>query len=187
MFETDTDNRGQVGIGTLIVFIAMVLVAAIAAGVLVNTGDLLQQKAQQTGEESTAEVSDGVQVITQVGMLESFGGTIKVGELKLKVKKRPGAGDIDLGKTLFQYVKGGSKEELSGSDVGTTTILQETSDTATISIDLDSDGALTGTGNIEAGQTARITIVTQSGAQTEVILQPPETFAGKTGGEAIHL
>ena len=42
------ENEASVGIGTMIVFIALILVAAIAASVLIDTSNSLQSQAKKT-------------------------------------------------------------------------------------------------------------------------------------------
>ena len=95
----DTDSRGQVGIGTLIVFIAMVLVAAIAAGVLINTAGLLQSQAQQTGEETTAEVSNVVQVGEIVGYSNSTTEAIR--KVNITMRLASGSDPINLSQNSY--------------------------------------------------------------------------------------
>jgi len=56
------DDIGDMGIGAMIVFIAMVLVAGIAASVLIQTANRLEIQAMETGQETIGEVSTGLAV-----------------------------------------------------------------------------------------------------------------------------
>jgi len=125
LFDDDENDRGQVGIGTLIVFIAMVLVAAIAAGVLINTAGFLQSSAEESGEQSSAQVTNRLQVVNAVGEdIETVNNEYEVTTVKLTVKKAPGADNVDLTTTTAQWVSSDgtfnvvSKTALSG-DGGT--------------------------------------------------------------------
>lgn len=90
-----SDNHAQAGIGTLIIFIAMVLVAAVAAAVLISTSGVLQQKAQKTGTEAIAETSSNIMVDTVTGE-RATDTTTNLETYKIIVKPSAGTGRIDL-------------------------------------------------------------------------------------------
>ncbi|CAB3288799.1 Flagellin B3 [Methanocaldococcus lauensis] len=106
-------KRGAIGIGTLIVFIALVLVAAIAAAVIINTAGNLQQKASRVGEESTKQVASGVQVLKVEGYAPNKSD---IGCLAILVT--PNIGDeIDLSSTIVTLSNGHKKVSLIYSGV----------------------------------------------------------------------
>jgi archaellin len=61
--ETNND-WGSIGIGAMIVFIALILVAAVASAVIIQTGEKLQQNAQQTGSDTQEEIGGKINIIT---------------------------------------------------------------------------------------------------------------------------
>ena len=109
------DTRAQVGIGTLIIFIAMVLVAAVAAAVLIQTSGVLQQKAQATGKQATQEVSsnliikniEGVRAKTSASNLSS---TIDM--VKLKVGLNVGSAPVDINQVVISITDGTTTNNL---------------------------------------------------------------------------
>ncbi|MDG5758809.1 flagellin [Natronococcus sp. A-GB1] len=114
MFEQvhSEDQRGQVGIGTLIVFIAMVLVAAIAAGVLINTAGSLQSQASDTGSETQQAVANQIEVTHATGYTSSHDvvddsnldvDDDEIGYVDLIIKKSAGSDVIDLESMTVQY------------------------------------------------------------------------------------
>jgi flagellin FlaB len=87
-----TDSNAAIGIGSLIIFIAMILVAGIAASVIIQTMNSLQQQALVTGEETLRDVSSGVKVTHVSGYYN--GSTIS--QLAIFLSTTAGSDGIDL-------------------------------------------------------------------------------------------
>jgi flagellin FlaB len=92
------DDLGDMGIGAMIVFIAMVLVAGIAASVLIQTANRLEIQAMQTGQETTEEVSTGIGIEDITGEK----GTTAIEYVGITVSSRSGSKDIDLSNTVIE-------------------------------------------------------------------------------------
>ena len=93
------DDEADVGIGTLIVFIAMVLVAAVAASVIMQTAENLQQRAYAVGKQTIRDVSTGLRVISVTGYTDV--NKTKLEYLAIAITPRAGSYDVDLNKTLL--------------------------------------------------------------------------------------
>jgi flagellin FlaB len=95
---------GSIGIGAMIVFIAMVLVAGIAASVLIQTSTTLESQAMATGRETTEEVAGGIAVFDVEGHVAT-----DIDGLAITVRPRAGSPEIDLNETIILLTDGTTK------------------------------------------------------------------------------
>ncbi len=95
------NKRAEMGIGTLIIFIAMILVAAIAASVLIQTATSLQNRALLTGTRTQEQVGTALQVLQIHAENGTTGGTVD--DFFVKFKLSPGSEPIRLNDTLVEF------------------------------------------------------------------------------------
>ncbi|MCX9024930.1 MAG: hypothetical protein OIN85_02405 [Candidatus Methanoperedens sp.] len=170
------NENADVGIGTLIIFIAMVLVAAVAAAVLIQTSGVLQQKAQQTGKEATAEVSSNLKIVSVVGHVT--GGAIDIMNLSIEVSA--GGNPIDTSTLKVKYINNNSAGYITGPTNlvytedrtvdGSTTVLSS-GDLGKLSLTLPSA--------LNVRESATIQIIPETGTMVIKDVVAPATFGGR--------
>ncbi|WP_311171109.1 archaellin/type IV pilin N-terminal domain-containing protein [Halobellus ordinarius] len=210
--DNSDSNRGQVGIGTLIVFIAMVLVAAIAAGVLVNTAGFLQATAEEAGQESVDKVTNRVEVVNQHG---TVGPGNKIANITFTVRLAAGSSAVDMNQTSIKYLSDTEVTTLTNhtefsNDVdanendGTSTtfnlsavdreeqfddnsygVLNDGDDRYEVTI--DTEAIESDTSGLDTGSQVRLDITSQTGGTTQVIVTMPQQLAGSSIGEPVRL
>ena len=92
---------GSIGIGAMIIFISMVLVAGIAASVLVQTANRLEMQSMTTGQETEAEVATGIHVIDINGFKNSSSSD-DIWLMGITIAPWAGAKEVDLSETYIE-------------------------------------------------------------------------------------
>jgi flagellin FlaB len=100
----NSNKKGAQGIGTLIIFIAMILVAAVAAGVLIQTASSLQSKSLDVGRQSQERLTTDIEVI-QVYANDADDGLLNAGVDNITFVLRLGSGStaIKLDDLLLRF------------------------------------------------------------------------------------
>ena len=96
---------GSIGIGAMIVFIAMVLVAGIAASVLISTSTSLEMQALKTGQESIAEVASGI----KIEGVEGYQASHLITKMAIEIAPRAGSPDVDLSQAIIEISDSSNK------------------------------------------------------------------------------
>jgi flagellin FlaB len=182
------NEDADVGIGTLIIFIAMVLVAAVAAAVLIQTSGILQQKAQQTGKEATAEVSSNLKVVSVVGNRSSDN---PVNTINVTLQLTAGGADIDFKTVVVKYINETSSVTLNYSGTsaegtnftyhedrsisGTPDTVLQAGDLGVISINLTATGQ-----QLDVRKKGTIQVIPETGTMITKEIVAPATFGAST-------
>ncbi|HET6398635.1 MAG TPA: archaellin/type IV pilin N-terminal domain-containing protein [Candidatus Thermoplasmatota archaeon] len=186
------DESAETGIGTMIVFIAAVLVAAIAAGVLISTSGNLQEKSSRTGEEATQQVASNLLVQNALGRRDDA-SSARLQDMELFISLAPGADDMDLSEMRIQvtnatqivtlayagspgatHFAASAVRDADGSFSATTPVMSA-GDLIKVDLDLDAAGLAFG-----PREHVRIVLLPEVGASVSASLRMPNSYGTHT-------
>ncbi len=136
------NDSGDVGVGTLIIFISMVLVAAVAAAVLIYTTGALQQKATKTSKEATQQISSNIIVDKVIGDRGSPVNATQIESLLIRIKPDVGTTSIDLRQVIVTVMDKDYRYDLKYSSNYTASAVRDEDSSFTTSTPVLNSGDL---------------------------------------------
>ena len=94
------NKKSEMGVGTLIVFIAMLLVAAVAAGVLIQTVGSLQERATTTGQQAQEQIVTNAEVVE---ISATDGRTNALTDFHQRMRLSPGSEPMQLDEVVLTF------------------------------------------------------------------------------------
>ena len=200
-------EAGSIGIGAMIVFIALILVAAVASTIIIKTAEELQQNAESTSDDTRKEISGKINVLqiivngtTSADAIDSIIVTAKVASGSMNVQVEDidwvitcggsayglitgNLGDTDPAGGAFDGDENVNADYMDGSDYAATDELPAgTTFKFDINLDQDTDntadsGACKDAGT--AGETMEMKIIVDGGGTTILDLKIDSIASGK--------
>ena len=148
------DTEGSIGIGAMIVFIALILVAAVASTIIIKTAEELQQNAENTSSDTRQQISGKVSVsdVYITTTHEALGGVTGTDTdiLTMTVIARVSSGSLNVQEGDISWYITCKLTFVGGASVGSTFAVVDTAEAD--SLELDGTDILDGA-EITAGTT----------------------------------
>ena len=119
--QTVERNReeGSIGIGAMIVFIALILVAAVASTIIIKTAEELQQNAESTSDDTRKEISGKVNIIQIIVNGTGTTTTANADSFIVTAKIASGSTDVQVQDIEWVIICGGTSFGLVTGNLGT--------------------------------------------------------------------
>ncbi len=173
------NDSGDVGVGTLIIFISMVLVAAVAAAVLIYTTGALQQKATKTRKEATQQISSNLIVEKVMGDRGGPPLNSTLDTLLVRIKPDVGTTSIDLRQVIITVMDKAYRYDLNyGINYSAIAVRDE------------DQSFNASTPVLNSGDLVEIQINNSASGMSQIQLEPRKTFwlsLNQETGQAVNL
>jgi flagellin FlaB len=177
------NKKGAQGIGTLIIFIAMILVAAVAAGVLIQTASSLQSKALDIGGQSQEKITTDIEVM-QIFASGTNDTTITANtdNITLVVRLGPGSDPVKLEDMIIKFDTASNSQTLSNgntsaTEYGVNYLINGTSHVEGYVVNGDMvEFILQSSADINEGESATVRLIAKNGAVKPIDITTPSAM-----------